>query len=216
MALAALFTMTTACSDDSQTGPAGTELSTNEATDVAEATIDALDGILDGELEANPAIVSADEAGGALAFSSVPITREFEWTRQRDCRNGGNVSAQGMGVHVADRETGLVTIDFEGTKSINDCARARGDLVVTIDGGGTFEGHRQKLNGQWDGLQTQDAEGRFDWVTSDGRSGECTYEIHVVWDPSTGTKTIQGSVCDHVIDRTVTRDGRPGNDGRDG
>ena len=216
MALAALFAFTTACHDDS-TGPVVTseDLNDAEAADVAEMAADQIDLLLDAETEANPSIVAVEQ-GQAISFSMAPVTTNFSWNRERECRDGGMVSASGEGTHVADRETGEVTIDFSGNKTITDCARVRGDVVITLNGSGTFSGHRHKVNGQFEGLQTNDASGSFSWVTSDGRSGSCEYDLHVEWDPGTGVKTITGFVCEKEINRTVTRDGAAGNDGRDG
>ncbi|MDX1576990.1 MAG: hypothetical protein R3266_00830 [Gemmatimonadota bacterium] len=213
-AMAALFAGTMACSDEDGLGPSGdVTLSPQEAGDVAELAADAVDGILDGELAANPLVAPAVEGdGGELSFSAAPVTTTFQFERERACRDGGLIVAQGEGTHVADRATGEVTLDIAGTKTITDCARARGDLVVTINGQGTFAGHRHKVNGEFVGLQTHEAAGSFTWETSDGRSGSCEYEINVTWDPATHTKTVTGFVCDREIDRTVTRDGRPGND----
>lgn len=212
LGLAALFVFATACSDSDATGPGVSgSLSDNEAADVAESVADAMDGVLDGEIAARP-LVAPGLGEGGIAFSLAPIETTFEFTRTRSCRNGGQIVATGSGIHVADRETGVLTLDFRGTKVIENCARARGDIVITINGDGTFEGHRMKENGQFSGLQTNDQAGSFGWETSDGRSGTCDYEIHAVWDPSTHTKTITGFVCDRRINRTVTRDGAAGND----
>jgi len=213
--LAALLVFAVACSDQSALGPGQGDLQMSEALEIAEGQADLLDVVLDGEIDARPSVVSSAESGIAPALSAVPITTEFEFTRTRPCRNGGQIVATGSGTHVVDRETGSVTVDVAGEKSIERCARARGDLVITIDGGGTFAGHRHKENGHYVGLQTNDQEGRFTWETSDGRSGECGYEIHVVWDPATHTKSITGFVCDHEIDRTVTRGRSAGDDGGD-
>lgn len=211
--LGALLVFAVACGDQGTTGPAQGDLQMSEALEIAEGQADLLDVVLDGEIDARPATAASGDA--SLALSSVPVTTEFEFTRTRPCRNGGQIVATGTGTHVVDRETGSVTVDIAGDKSIERCARARGDLVITIDGGGTFEGHRHKENRQYVGLQTNDQEGRFTWETSDGRSGECGYEIHVVWDPATHTKTITGFICDHEIDRTVTRGRSAGDDGGD-
>lgn len=215
MAIAALFTMTAACHDDA-VGPVITsqELSQAEVDDVAEMAADQVDLLLDAETSAHPSVVATDQSGLGISFSAAPVTTNFSWTRERECRNGGAVSASGQGTHTADRATGELTIDFSGDKTITDCARARGDLVITINGAGIFDGHRHKLNGAFEGLQTNNASGSFNWVTSDGRSGACEYDLHVSWDPSTGSKTITGTACGKEINRTVTRDGAAGNDGR--
>lgn len=213
LGVAALFTFAAACSDSNTTAPGVSgNLSVNEASDVAEDVADAMDGVLDGEMAARP-LVAPNPGESGVAFSMVPIVTTFEFTRTRPCRNGGQIVVSGGGTHVADRETGVVTLDVEGTKSIEDCARARGDLVITLNGDGTFTGHRMKENGQFSGPQTNHQEGSFRWVTSDGREGACDYLIDVVWDPATHTKTITGFVCDKDINRTVTRDRAAGDNG---
>lgn len=214
--LVAIFAVITAC-DDSAVGPGAASLAEADAALIAEQQADLLDGILDGEMNARPTLTGVGEADGMVSLSALPIVTEFSFTRTRPCRNGGQVVATGTGTHAADRETGVVTLQFSGDKSIENCARARGDLVITLNGEGTFEGFRKKVNGHFEGLQTNQQAGSFTWETSDGRSGECAYEIRVTWDPATHTKTIVGFVCDHEIDRTVTRDGAAGNDrGGDG
>lgn len=209
--LAALLVFAAACTDDPVAPGGASSLSNAEAADIALDVADRMDGILDGEIDARPLVApGTGEAGAQVAFSVVPVETEFDFTRVRPCRSGGQVVATGSGVRVVDRETGSLTIEFSGEKSIEDCARARGDLVVTLNGSGTFSGYRHKESGQWVGLQTNDQEGSFSWETSDGRSGECAYEIHVVWDPATHTKTVTGFICDREIDRTATRDGSAG------
>lgn len=211
--VATLFVFATACSDDPAGPGVAGNLSDAELADVAEQVADAMDGVLDGEIGARPMLApTPDQGGSEIAFSMVPVEETFEFERGHECRAGGTVSVSGTGLWVGDRETGVVTVDLTGTKVIDDCARGRGDVVITFNGGGSFEGHRMKVNGEFSGLQTNDQAGSFTWVTSDGRSGECEYELHASWDPSTGTKTVTGFVCDREIDRQVTRDGSAGND----
>lgn len=211
--LAALFILFTACSDDALgPGASSDALQAAEASEVALTQADLLDGMLDVEMDANPSILPATASESGLALSSVPETRSFEFTRTRDCPEGGQIVATGQVTHTADRETHTVTLELEGEKDIQDCAFVHGDIVITIDGGGTFEGFRKKVNGQFSGPQTNAQSGRFDWVTSDGREGNCTYSLTVTWNPDTHTKSIVGHVCDREIDRTVTRDRAPGDD----
>jgi hypothetical protein len=213
--LAALFVFASACSDDAVGPQVAGSLTDAEIADVAEEVADAMDGILDGEIGARPLITPALGEGGAeIAFSLVPVEETFEFERAHDCREGGLIVVSGTGLWVGDRETGVVTIDVTGTKVIDNCARIRGDIVITFNGGGSVEGHRMKVNGQFSGLQTNDQEGSFSWETSDGRSGECDYELHASWDPETHIKTVTGFVCDREINREVTRDGAAGRDRR--
>lgn len=212
--LAALFALVTAC-EDSAVGPGAGDLADADAQLIALDQADLLDGILDGEMGARPSLIGTGEVDGMVSLSAVPIVTQFSFTRTRPCRVSGQVVATGSGTHTADRETGEVTLTFDGTKSIEDCARARGDVVITINGDGTFEGFRKKVNGKFEGLQTNAQAGSFTWETNDDRSGECDYQLTVTWDPATHTKTVVGFVCDREINRTVTRDGAAGNDGRD-
>ncbi len=180
MAMAALFTVTAACQDDAVGLVTNSqELSLSEVEDVAEMAADQIDLLLDDEISANPSVIATDQSGLGISFSAVPVTTNFSWDRERECRNGGLVSASGQGTRTVDRETGKLTIDFSGNKTTTDCARTRGDLVITINGTGIFDGHRHKLNGVFEGLQTNNASGSFNWVTSDGRSGACEYDLHV-------------------------------------
>ncbi|MDX1395116.1 MAG: hypothetical protein R3195_12030 [Gemmatimonadota bacterium] len=214
LGLAALVAFAPACSDDPAGPEAAGSLSDIELGIVVVQVADAADGVLDGEIAARPSILPAGEGG--VALSMVPVEEEFEFSRGHDCREGGSVTVSGSGLWVGDRETGVVTIDIEGEKVIDDCARVRGDVVITFNGGGSVEGHRMKVNGQYSGLQTHDQEGAFSWETSDGRSGECRYELHVEWNPETHVKTVTGFVCEREIDREVTRDRAAGDHAGDG
>ena len=113
----------------------------------------------------------------------------------------------GSGTRTHNRETHTVTTDFSGDKTINDCIRVRGDVQFTVNGQGTFAGHRMKVAGEWSGLQTNDQEGSLSYVTNDGRSKDCTYEIHRVADPEANTITVTGHICDHEINKTMEWDG---------
>lgn len=210
-ALPCLLALGTACTDGPPAGPDDEAGLTGEETAfLALEQSEALDLILDGDATGRPSVAPAapglEEGGAAVALSLAPIVTEFEFVRTRPCPVAGRIVAEGSGVHTADRETHTVTLEYEGTKEIDGCARERGDVVLTIDGRGSFEGFRKKVNGAFEGLQTHDQAGAFEWSTSDGREGACEYEIHVEFDPATGVKSVTGFVCDRRIERTVTRD----------
>ena len=221
--LATLLTVIAACQDNTVAPDPVTQeqrLTAEEAADIAEQAVDVIDWVLDGETDANPLIVPSDQSSDlALTMSRVPVTREFSWAREHECWGGGTFYARGAGTKTGDRDTGELTIEYEGGKGHNNCTRPRrakdrdsqeAKVLVTIDGRGTFSGYRHKVKGRFEGIQTHDAAGAFDWVVNDDRSGSCTYELHVEWDPSPHTKTIKGHMCDRDIDRTVTRTERAG------
>ena len=84
----------------------------------------------------------------------------------------------GSGTHSRDRETQTTITDFGGEKTINDCIRVRGDLSFTVSGGGTFEGHRMKVAGQWSGLQTNGQAGTLVYTVSDPAELPSQSELH--------------------------------------
>ena len=205
VALAVILAFSTACDSDS-IGPEGTALSPEEAEFLATETDELLNSMLLAQLTAL-GDEDASTGNGLLKAAFEPIVTTFEFERVRPCRNGGNVVFNGSGTHSRDRETQTSITDFAGEKTINDCIRVRGDLSFTVSGGGTFEGHRMKVAGQWSGLQTNDQMGTLVYTVSDGRTKECTYELHRVFDPATGTVTLTGHVCDKEIDKSWQRDG---------
>lgn len=193
--LIALIALTAACSDDA-IGPEGpADLTAAERQFLAEESEELISGILGDEFASISASAASVSWDGAVAASIAPIVTEFTFNRTRPCRLGGQVVATGSGVRTADRETGVVEMTFEGTKSIEDCAHQRGDLVITLNGQGAFDGYRKKVNGEWEGLQTTNHSGFFSWITSDGREGECSFDLHSSYDPSTGILTITGEFC---------------------
>jgi len=205
LALAAILAFSTAC-DSGSTALEDGELTAEESEFLAVESDELLNSLLGDQLAAlGDEDVSA--SGGVLMAAFEPIVTTFEFERTRPCRISGNVVAVGSGTRSVDRETQTVITDFSGNKSINDCVRVRGDLTFTVNGGGSFQGHRMKVEGAWSGLQTNDQEGTLSFVVSDGRTKECTYEIHHVADPATHTITVTGHFCDHVIDKTMEWDG---------
>ncbi len=204
LALVAMLALVTAC--DSGTTDLDEELTPEEAEFLAVETDEMLNSLLGDQLTAlgDQEVATSN---GLIRAAFEPVVTRFEFERTRPCRAGGSVVATGTGTHTHDRETQTKITDFEGHKSIIDCARTRGDLVLTVNGEGSFQGHRMKVAGEWSGLQTNDQEGTLTFSTSDGRIKECTYEIHRVADPEAGTITITGHICDKVIDKTMEWDG---------
>ncbi len=203
-ALAAMLAFITAC-DSGTTGP-DEALTPEEAEFLAVEADEMLNSLLGDQLTAlgdQPVSTS----NGLLMAAFEPVVTTFEFERTRPCRNGGSVVAVGTGTHTHDRETQTKITDFEGHKSIIDCVRTRGDLLYTVNGEGSFQGHRMKVAGEWSGLQTNDQEGTLTFTVNDGRTKECTYEIHRVADPEAGTITVTGHFCDKVIDKTMEWDG---------
>ena len=84
--LAALLTVIVACQDDTVAPDPVTQeqrLTPEEAADIAEQAVDVIDWVLDGETDANPLLVPADQSSDlALTMSRVPVTRTFRKARR--------------------------------------------------------------------------------------------------------------------------------------
>ena len=204
--LAALVVLMTACSD-TPAGPADTALSAAEASFLAEAADVTLDGILGAEFLAAPTVSASATVAAGLAGSAAPVVTEVSFMRTRTCELGGEIVATGTAVHTIDREIGLKELSFEGTKSITACSRLHGDVEITIDGSAEFDGSRRKIDGQWDGIQESNQKGAFSYVTSDGREGECSFDLHSAFDPSTRIVTVTGEFCGREVFKERRRDG---------
>lgn len=220
---ALLLAVATACSDDVPTGPAtaGDGLSADEAEFLAEETDRALDGVLGGllgEATATAPAASAEPAG-------VPVTTTFTFERTRPCPEGGQIVVEGSGERVVDRELGNAEMTVEGTKTIDACAFARtardrdddeeGDVIIyTINGRLEFNAHWLRENHELAEAE-KNVVGGFTIETNDGRTKECTVELHTVFHPETNSVTVTGQICDRIIDHTWSRDGR-GRDDREG
>lgn len=194
-----------AACDQTSTEPGATSLDAAEAEFLGLEASTVLAGILGAAFDAQQATSAAPS--GLLTVAAEPIVTEFDFTRTAPCREGGQIVAEGSGTHSYDRATQTREHSAAGTKSIRDCARLRGDVVFTINGDGIFDTYRKKVAGEWSGLQTTNHSGSFSWVSSDGRAGECEYDIHRVIDPDAGTLTVSGHVCGREIERVVEWNG---------
>lgn len=189
-ALAALA----ACSDT--TGFSGDRLTADEADLVTdEMIVLALDGVDAGMEEAN------FSSAGPAAAPPVEWSRSF--TRTAECPAGGTITFAGTMSGTIDRETHSGTIEVEKTLTLDDCARTRGDVTITVntDPPITFTGTITVEEGVRAAMFTKT--GTFLWETSDGRSGECEVDLTIVHDAD-GT-TVTGSVCGREINREFNR-----------
>jgi len=186
----------TACSDG--TGPAS-------AIDAAEAAAIALDAdAMTGEIVFAQMLIGGFGATTGLTTQSAD-PRDF--ARSRACPAGGSVDLAGT----IDRsgERGNFQFDVSASGSWSNCAHVRRNVTRTINGSFTFTAHRSVVHGQLDGPQTAHKAGTFSWSDSNGNAGECSFDITTTRLPDLGLRTVQGTICDRVIDRTVqwTRDG---------
>jgi len=190
--IVSLIAFTAACSDGF--GPA-------DGVDAEEAASIALDtDAITGEIIFGQMLLAG--FGTELATSAgdgEPRT----FSRTRPCQAGGSIELSGS---IERTVTAERTVEFDASAqgTWNDCARTRRDITRTIDGEFSITSHRKIVNGQAAGPQTTTKQGQFSWTTSNGKSGECAFNVTSTRLPEEGTRTVQGTVCGREIDRTVT------------
>jgi hypothetical protein len=147
-------------------------------------------------------------AGSAAAAASDGHTREF--SRSRDCPAGGSIEIAGVVEFIQNGE-GTVEATITGTRDQVNCTRTREDVTLVIDGSGSFDAYRKRVNGEPVGNQTTAYAGTFDWTKTRGdevRTGSCEYSLESVRQPDAMKVRVTGTICGREIDRE--RDWRHG------
>jgi hypothetical protein len=140
-------------------------------------------------------------AGSGAAAASEEHTREF--SRSRDCPAGGTIEINGT-VEFTQNGEGTVEATITGTRDQVNCTRTREDVTLVIDGSGTFEAYRKRVNGEPVGNQTTTYAGTFDWTKTRGdevRTGSCEYSLESVRQPDAMKVKVTGTICGREIDR---------------
>lgn len=189
---------------DDVVGTSG-NLSTEEIDEIADVLITTSFDATGEVASADASIVSADSE---LLLAYDPITSHTEFTHTRSCVLGGQRVLEGTRDREWDRQTRTGFSDLSLTKTHEECSRPtrNSDVSITLNGAPNVavEAHHQWADGQRTGLQTLSMEGAVDWVTSDDRSGTCTVNVDVTFDPETHTRTAIGTVCNRSFERTTT------------
>ena len=198
----ALTVAVVAC--DETTGPEEAALNTGETEFLALEADESINFMLDNALAAyadpEAGIMMAAQTDGTPPDGAVVTNFTFE--RTRPCRVSGEVVATGEGTKVHYGQT--VELDVSGIRHQIECARVRGDIVITVNGVGEFEAHRKRVEGLLVEA-TSAVHGAFRWETSNGRSGSCEYRILREFLPDTDQIKVTGTFCGHEIDRVRDR-----------
>ncbi len=147
-----------------------------------------------------------DNSGGdpttapALTHEPVVWTRTFE--RSRPCHDGGTLTVAGTGTSVWDAAAVTYDVESSGTKTRTDCAYTRDGVVITLNGNADWTHERHYLDYVPTGTWITTYIGSFDWTKSTGESGSCTYDLTRTVDTAAKTRTLTGTSCGNVVDRT--------------
>jgi hypothetical protein len=195
-ALAAVLAL--AACDKGITGPgSGSELSADDAQELAAQTGDQDGAFLDGF--------------GGPSFNKVAAGPQFAttvtttFTRTRTCPKGGSVKLEGTQTVTTDPGTHSGSHAFNATRTENACAFGRGENTITITGNpNTVLTSSQSWTNGVAGVRTASKKGSFNWTHSNGKSGTCTVDVTATWTPATHTFHVSGTFCNRTIDLTRT------------
>ena len=139
-------------------------------------------------------------------IASVPINFSEDHESTHPCTDGGTVRLTWQITGSIDPEAGSFEMDVEGTHKPSGCAYEHQGLRLTINGDPDmdFDAHVAIANGQPSEPFTVSINGAFAWSASDGRSGRCTVQYAEVTDFAAGKRTVDGNVCGHVVQETLT------------
>lgn len=205
ISLLATLAIVAGCSgtDDVVTGSGGGDaVAANEIADVALESDLVIEQVLGSELASMEAAVAPSTREGD--GGSDVITQDVTFSLSRSCPLGGVFGLQGSAHRTFDRDTGEMEAEFAGSRSATDCTFAREDLTVTVNGSTDWDAFRRRVQGHPDGPQTTNYSGSWMVERSDGEEWSCEFEIAIVRDPSTHTRTLDALICGTEIHRSVT------------
>jgi len=192
--LMAVTALTTACDEGTLVEPVEVGLAIEDLSLLA----------MDGDAITG-GVVFAELFGAAASGVAASASEARDFSRSRECPAGGTIEINGT-VERTENGEGLVEATVTGTRDQVNCTRTREDRTLVINGSGTFEAHRMRVDGDPVGLQTTSWAGSFDWTKTvgdaDPESGSCTYSLASVRNPETMTVHVTGTICDREIDRT--------------
>ena len=139
---------------------------------------------------------AAGEGGGASLLSGAPITIDYALTIVNDCPAGGTLGVSGAISGTIDDQTFAGDLDLGLTTSASACAIAHEQTMITIDTDPdlVLNGSFAFDQGQLVGEAVFTYVGTVSWVTDDGRSGSCSYDV-LVTATGDGSLAQSGTVC---------------------
>jgi len=196
--LVSLFAVTvamSACSDDSS-GPDASSLSREEALMIASA--------VSSSAQTSTTTSSARPMPNVTA--AVPISFEHDVETSHPCPQGGTVNITVHATGTVDVEAGSAVLDVTGSQRHAACAFVHHGVTITLTGDPDldFESHASILNQQPNAPFSVDVNGALNWSTSDNRSGRCVIAYEEVVDFVARRRTVDGSICGHVVRETFT------------
>ena len=183
---------------DSVTAPAD-QLSEEDIQFLAQEVDATIMGLLDGFFSSSTALPDR-----APALTHEPLVWTYAFERSRSCHDGGTVAVAGSGTRTWDRAARTYDVESSGTKTRTHCAFTRDDVVITLNGSGTWTHERHYQDHAPTGIWITTYAGSFDWSKSSGESGSCDYHLTATVDTAANTRTLVGTYCGKEINNSRT------------
>ena len=188
-----------ACGDDgTSSDDVFTEGDALAAADLIDATTD---GVLNDFFDS-----SGSDPESAPALTDVPVTWTRAFERSRPCHNGGTLTIAGGGTSVWDATAVTYDVDSNGTSTRAACGFTNNvGVVIELTGDGTWTHERYYTGFAPSGTWITAYAGSFDWLnTSTLEENSCTYDLTRTVDTAANTRTLTGTSCNQVVDKSGT------------
>ena len=185
-----------ACSDS--TGPEGDRLDRAEALQLAAQVLASSEGAAAASMSTSV----ADVPEGAAAPTEFTIEHEST----HPCPSAGQVAVDFVLNGSFDEETKALQAELAGSQVHTGCAFPHDGATLTVSGEPSVAFAASV--GAVDGVPSQpftfSLDGVLRWGSSDGRSGLCELSLAAVTDFAAQQRTVQGAICGHTIDQTLS------------
>lgn len=187
-----------ACQDS--TGPEGDQLSRAESLQLAAQVLASSEGAATGSM------TMAGGSSAGLETAGPPTSFSFTQETTHPCPTSGNIGVALELSGMFDEDTNSLQADLSGSQVHNGCAFPHNGLTLTVNGEPSiaFTASIGAVEGVPSQPFTFTLDGGIRWASSDGRAGVCAMQLDAVTDFSAQQRTLQGSVCGHTIDQTLT------------
>jgi len=199
-AVLAALALVAGCNDGSISPTSGGEpLAAASLAEVALQSDLVTEQVLDAEL-ASMGAATTDKSGGGSGV----VTQDVTFSRTRSCPGDGQFHLEGQIHRTFDHDTRVMEAESSGLRTRTDCTFSHGEYMVTVNGTAEWDAFRRRIDGVPDGLQTTRYFGSKSAVRSDGQERSCEFDVTVVRDPETHTRTLDGTICGTEVHRSVT------------
>jgi len=125
-----------------------------------------------------------------------------EFTRTRECPLGGEITIDGRLTRTVN---GNVTeVEGRGLRTETNCVMERAGETLTVNGRARWDSFHRTVDGKPQGNQTTHWAGQSTFSRADGTERTCRVEITITRNPSSGRRSLEGTICGRQVSRNGT------------